>query len=132
MQVGCFSINTFHPIWYHTYNQPQIRYSHCFIYIHTYIYMHTHTHIHIFQNKCIFYQESPPPFPPLSLLELLSIFWCLCMIMTLCLWYLCLVDHVHTASHTLICDDSIVLASALQSLAAFGYVQGSEICENYE
>jgi len=45
---------------------------------------------------------------------------------------LSLADHVHTASQTLICYDSIVLASALQSLAACGYVKGSEICENYE
>lgn len=91
-----------------------------------------YTHTHTLQNKCISYQQSPLFFLPFPCLNYWHIFCCLCMIMTSCLWYSCLADHVHTASQTLICDDSIVLASALQSFAALGYVKGSGSCENYE
>jgi hypothetical protein len=52
--------------------------------------------------------------------------------MTVCLWYSCLAYHVHTASLTLICDDSLTLTSVLQSLAAHGCVKGSGSYENYE
>jgi len=66
MQVVCFKMNTIHPVWYHTYKQPFIRYTQSFT--------HTHTHTHI-PEQMYFLPAAPlPPLLPLSSLELLSIF----------------------------------------------------------
>ena len=56
MQVVCFKMNTIHPVWYHTYKQPFIRYTQSFTHTHT----HTHSRANVFSTS----SPSPPPSPP--------------------------------------------------------------------